>query len=107
MSFAAALLAVPPEARDAWLDEFLGVEDTLPADGPELGPGGVPYMPCAVATLLAAIEHARITGDDVVRDIGSGWGRATAFVHAMTGGRARGVGVQSHLASRAREVRLD
>ena len=106
MGFAADLLAVRPDARDAWLDDFLGVEDTLPEDGP-LAPGSVPYMPCGVATLLSAIEHARITADDVFVDIGSGWGRATAFVHLMTGARAIGVEIQPHLASRARELRLE
>ncbi len=103
-SFAESLRAVAPDARDAWFDEFLGVEDTLPPDGPELEPGHVPYMPCGVATLLSAIEHARITEDDVFVDIGCGLGRATAFVHLMTGARAIGVEIQSHLASRARDV---
>lgn len=103
MSFAEDLLAVPPGARDAWLDDFLGVDDPLPADGP-LARGSVPYMPCGVERLLAAIEHARIGGGDVFVDIGSGWGRATAFVHLMTGARAIGVEVQPHLARRARDV---
>jgi D-arabinose 1-dehydrogenase-like Zn-dependent alcohol dehydrogenase len=97
------LCAVPPDARDAWLDEYLGVEDTLPADG-RLEPGTVPYMPCAVSTLLAAIEHGAITPRDVFVDIGCGWGRAMAFVHLMTGAEAIGVEVQPHLASRARRL---
>ena len=104
MAFAETLLAVAPDARDAWLDDFLGLEDALPPDGPELAPGQVPYMPCGVATLLSTIEHARITEDDVFVDIGSGLGRATAFVHSMTGARAIGIEIQSHLASRARDV---
>ncbi|HEX4517553.1 MAG TPA: hypothetical protein VH054_28605 [Polyangiaceae bacterium] len=103
-SFAESLRAVAPGARDAWFDDFLGLEDALPPDGPELAPGLVPYMPCGIATLLSAIEHARITKDDVFVDIGSGLGRATAFVHLMTGARAIGVEIQSHLASRARDV---
>jgi hypothetical protein len=103
MGFAEDLLAVPPDARDGWFDDFLGVTDPLPADG-ALAQGNVPYLPCGVATLLAAIEHAHITADDVFVDIGSGWGRATAFVHAMTGARTIGVEVQPHLVKRARDL---
>jgi len=104
MSFRAAFLAVPPEEREAWIDEFLGVGDPLPADGPALQPGNVPYMPCGVETLLAVIEHARITERDVFVDVGCGLGRAAAFVHLMTGASAIGVEVQPHLAGRAREL---
>ena len=104
MSFAAALHAVPPDARDAWFDDFLGMEDALPPDGPELSPGEVPYMPCGVGALLSMIEHARITERDVFVDIGCGLGRAMAFVHGVTGARAIGVEVQSHLVRRARDL---
>jgi SAM-dependent methyltransferase len=103
-SFAAAIRAISPDARDAWLDDYLGLEDSLPPDGPELTAGRVPYMPCGVATLLSVIDHARIDASDVFVDIGSGLGRATAFVHAMTGARAIGVEVQPHLVRRARDV---
>ena len=102
-SFAATLRAIAPAERDAWLDEFLGVDDPLPADG-TLARGNVPYMPCGVTTLLSVIEHARIDDRDVFVDIGSGWGRATAFVHSMTGARTIGVEIQPHLASRARRL---
>jgi len=103
MSFAAELLAVSPEARDAWLDRFLGFEDALPVDD-RLAPGLVPYMPTGVATLLSVIEHARVTKDDIFVDIGCGIGRPMAVVHLMTGARTIGVEIQPHLASRTRDL---
>ena len=105
-SFRGALERLAPSERDAWLDRFLGLDDALPADGPELAAGCVPYMPCGVATLLDVIDHARVTKDDVFVDVGAGLGRATAFVHLATGARAVGVEIQSDLARRARAFGL-
>src|SRR5580692_4551836 len=46
-AFRAALLNVAPTARDAWVDRVLGLHD-LPADGPDLPRGCVPYFPSSV-----------------------------------------------------------
>ncbi len=102
-AFRAALLNVPPTERDAWLDRVLGLRD-LPADGPDLPRGCVPYLPCAVDALLRMVDQARVCSLDVVVDVGSGVGRAAAFVHLLTGARVIGIEVQPGLVRAARDL---
>lgn len=94
--FRVELLAVPALERDAWFDLALGL-DELPEDGPELPKGCVPYLPCCVADLLQVVEHAAVRASDVFVDIGSGVGRASAFVHLLTGASAIGLEIQPRL----------
>lgn len=101
--FCAALLEVPATERDAWLDLVLGLDDHYD-DGPDLPPGGVPYLPCAVEVLLRVIQHAPVGPSDVVVDLGSGPGRAIAFLHLMTGAGAVGIEVQPQLVRAARDL---
>jgi SAM-dependent methyltransferase len=101
--FRDALGSVPPAARDAWLDRVLGLGE-LPGDGPELPAGCVPYLPCAVDTLLHLVEQAAIGASDVFVDVGSGVGRAAALVHLCTGAAAIGIEIQPGLARLAREL---
>ena len=65
------LLNVPAIDRDAWVDVVLGL-DELPADGPELPTGCVPYLPCAVDVLVRIADLVPVCVDDVFVDIGSG-----------------------------------
>jgi SAM-dependent methyltransferase len=102
-TFRAALLEVAAGERDAWADAFLGIED-LPADGPALPAGGVPYLPCSVEVLLEMIEAAPIRSTDVFVDVGAGAGRAIALVNLLTGARAVGIEVQPQLVHIARGV---
>jgi hypothetical protein len=102
-SFQAALLRIPPESRDRWVDGLLELGE-LPEDGPELPRGCVPYLPCSVDNLLGAVRRAGITSSDVFVDIGSGVGRAIAFVHLLTGAEGIGVEIQSGFARAAREL---
>jgi len=92
-AFRAALLDVPVRDRDAWVDLVLGLDD-LPADGPALPAGGVPYLPCSVEVLLQLIDDVPIRSSDVFVDVGAGPGRAIALVHLLTGARAIGVEIQ-------------
>lgn len=101
--FRAALLAVPPDARDAWLDRLLGLS-ALPDDGPELPRGCVPYLPCAVDALIEIVDRSGIGPDDVFVDVGAGVGRALALVHLLSGAAAIGIEIQSELVRVAREV---
>jgi hypothetical protein len=101
--FRRALLAVPADKRDLWLDLVLGIEGVL-EDGPELPRGCVPYLPCSVSALLRMIEHADIQSSDVFVDLGSGLGRATMLTHLLTGARAIGVEIQPQLVRAAREL---
>ena len=103
----AALLLVPPAARDGWLDLVLGL-DELPDDGPALPRDCVPYVPCSVDALLRMVERADVAASDVFVDIGAGLGRAAAFVHLWTGASAIGIEIQPALvvAARALAARL-
>jgi protein-L-isoaspartate O-methyltransferase len=90
----AALDALPADARDAWVDDVLGV-DALLDDGPDLPAGCVPYLPCPVDVLLLVLEVAQVGSHDVFVDVGSGIGRVTALTHLLTGAGALGIEVQA------------
>jgi hypothetical protein len=102
-AFRAALLGVPPDERDAWLDMVFGLGE-LPDDGPDLPRGCVPYVPCSVDALLRMVERAGVSSSDVFVDIGAGLGRAAAFVHLLTGAGAIGIEIQSGLVRAARDL---
>lgn len=96
-----ALLALPPDERDAFVDRALGIRE-VPDDGPELPKGGVPYLPCPVSVLVRLSERVHAT--DVVLDLGAGIGRAAAVVHLLTGAEVVGIEVQSALVAEARAL---
>ena len=73
-TFGAALSEVPPREHDQWLDLLWDI-DEIPLDDPDLGPGCVPYLPCAAASVLDAIDQANVTVDDIFVDVGAGQGR--------------------------------
>ncbi|MHB8419064.1 MAG: hypothetical protein ACYDCL_13385 [Myxococcales bacterium] len=104
----AALLSVPPQDRDTWIDTVFGLGD-LPDDGPDLPRGCTPYLPCSVDVLLRTVEQAPVHSSDVFVDVGSGLGRAATFVHLFTGAGAIGLEIQSALvvAGRCLARRLD
>src|SRR5262249_14469068 len=83
------------------LDLVLGLNE-IPADGPELPRGCVPYLPCPVDALLRMVEGAGVQASDVFVDIGSGVGRATALVHLLTGAPAIDLEIQPPLVLAAR-----
>jgi precorrin-6B methylase 2 len=101
--FRAALENVPRAQRDAWVNRIFGLGE-LPEDSRELPRGCVPYLPCAVDTILRMIDLADIGCDDVFVDIGSGLGRTTALTHLLTGASAIGVEIQSELVRGSREL---
>lgn len=101
--FRRALAAVPPDRRDAWVDRAFGL-DGLPADGPALPRGCVPYLPSDVDLVLRMLDAAEVTAGDVFVDIGSGVGRVTALAHCVTGAHAIGIEVQPELVRRARAL---
>jgi len=102
-SFHAAITSVPSEHRDAWLDEVFGLDEIL-GDDPALPRGCVPYLPCSVDALLRVIEQAEVRHSDVFVDIGSGVGRAAAFVHLLTGAAAIGLEIQPSLVVASRDL---
>jgi hypothetical protein len=104
----AALVSVPPQDRDAWIDMVFGLGD-IPDDGPDLPRGCTPYLPCGVDALLRIVEHAPVHSSDVFVDVGSGLGRAATLVHLLTGAGAIGLEIQSGLVVEASHLagRLD
>jgi len=99
-TFAAALAEVPPRDRDEWLDLLWDI-DEIPPDDADLPRGCVPYLPCAVATVLDAVRLAAVTCDDVFVDVGSGAGRAALLAHLETGAGCIGLEIQPVLARTA------
>ena len=102
-AFRAALLAVPFDARDTWVDRVLGLDEP-PDDGPELPVGCVPYLPCGVEALIEIVDRAQIGPEDVFVDVGAGVGRAMALVHLLTGAAATGIEIQAPLVDAARAL---
>lgn len=98
--FRAALLAVAPRDRDAWLDSVLELAE-VPDDGPSLPSGCTPYLPCAVDTLIEAVDRAQVTAGDVFVDVGAGLGRAVVTAHLLSGAAAIGLEIQPELARAA------
>jgi SAM-dependent methyltransferase len=101
--FRAALTGVSPRDRDAWLDRVLELEE-LPDDGPALPRGCAPYIPCAVDTLIAAVDYAEVCASDVFVDVGAGLGRAAVTAHLLTGASAIGLEIQPELARAASQL---
>lgn len=98
-----ALNAIAPRERDAWVDSLLELHD-VPDDGPALPRGAVPYLPCAIDSVLRAIDLAGVTETDLFVDVGSGVGRVTTIVHLLTGASTLGLEIQPQLVHAAREL---
>jgi len=90
------LNAIPRELRDRWVDLVWDV-DEIADDHPALPRGCVPYLPCPVATVVDAVEQARVTSADVFVDIGSGAGRTAFLANALTGAGCIGIEIQPAL----------
>lgn len=101
--FRAELARLPRSERDGWLDCVLSLV-AIPPDGPELPRGCTPYLPCSVDALLGVVELAGVGASDVFVDVGSGVGRAAAFVHLCTGASVIGLEVQPELVRASREL---
>jgi hypothetical protein len=67
----------------------------------------VPYVPTPPAVVMAMLETARVTGDDVVFDLGSGDGRIVIAAAASFGARGVGVEIDPELVRLARDNARD
>lgn len=101
--FKAMLAQVPPGEREAWVNATLGLGPP-PDDGPQLPRECVPYLPCAVDSMVSVVEHAQVRATDVFVDVGSGVGRAAALVNLLSGAQAVGIEVQPALVEAARAL---
>lgn len=104
-TFDAELAAIPAARRDEWLDLLWDVGELEP-DAPELPRGCVPYLPCPVDIVMAALRLAAVTADDVFIDVGAGAGRAALLAHLATGAACIGLEIQPSLA-RTAQARAD
>jgi SAM-dependent methyltransferase len=95
------LRGVPFLERDVWVDELLGIE-APPPDIPDLPRESVPYLPCGVDEIVAAVVEAPVEPDDVLVDLGSGLGRVVILAHLLSGARGLGVEIQEPLVRSAR-----
>jgi SAM-dependent methyltransferase len=103
--FNAALAQISPRDHDEWLDLVWDI-DELPSDTPDLPRGCVPYLPCAAATVLEAVQQLAVTCDDVFVDVGSGAGKAALLAHLVTGAGCIGLEIQASFA-RTAQARAD
>ena len=96
----AQILAIPFVDRDAWVDLALGMP-VPPADA-ELPRGAVPYLPCGVEEIIAAIREVPVSAGDDLVDLGSGLGRVLILAHLLSGAHGRGIEIQDHLVAAGR-----
>lgn len=97
-----ALLAIPAADREAWIDAVLGIPP--PPPDRDLPRGAVPYLPAGVDEIIAMVREAPVLATDELVDLGSGLGRVLVLAHLLSGARARGIELQSHLVDRARDA---
>jgi hypothetical protein len=75
---------------DIFLNGVLGL-DGMPAETKPLLPEMIGYYPTPAHVILALIEHARLSANDVFYDLGAGLGRVVLLVGLLTAARARGI----------------
>ncbi len=95
----AEILALPPDAREAWVDAVLGIAP--PPPDRDLPRGAVPYLPAGVDEILALVRDVPLGPGDELVDLGAGLGRVLVLAHLLSGARAHGIELQAHLAERA------
>jgi SAM-dependent methyltransferase len=100
-AFAERLTTVPYVDREAWVDLCLGI-DPSPMEESELPRGSVPYLPCGVDEILAAVREVSLRADDVFVDLGAGLGRVVIMAHLLTGARGIGIELQASLVRSAK-----
>ena len=101
---AARLASIAARERDLWIDAVLAI-DPPPPDVADLPRGAVPYLPCAVDEIVAAVIEAPLVAGDVLVDIGAGLGRVVLLAHLLSAARARGIEIQAPLVERATACR--
>ena len=101
--FLAWLATVPTDARDAAVEERLGI-----AAGPdEHAPPGenlIGYHPSGVAPILRALAEVPVRRGDALVDLGSGLGKVVLLAAIVTQAQVRGVEIQPALVERARRA---
>ena len=95
-AFRTWLTSLPVARWDDAVDTLFGL-DPFVADGNELPPGCVPYIAAPASALVRLVSLTETSAGATFVDVGCGVGRAAMLVHLLTGWRAIGVEIQSHL----------
>ncbi len=95
------LSSLPPEERDAAVEQYLGIARPIPSPAPP-GEYLIGYHPSGVAAIVQAFVGVPVTADDVVIDLGAGLGKVVMLARLLTGATARGIEIQPALVDRAR-----
>ena len=100
------IASLPPAARDAAAEGYLGIDAEEGAAFSSAPPGDelVGYHAAGVAPIVHMAIEVPIAPSDVVIDLGAGLGKVVALAHLLTGASARGVELQPSLVSRARAM---
>jgi SAM-dependent methyltransferase len=94
------LASLPPEARDAAVEQRLGIAESAPASPP--GEHLIGYHASGVAAIVRAFMEIPLVEDDVLVDLGAGLGKVVLLAALLTGATARGIELQPALVDRAR-----
>jgi methyltransferase family protein len=95
------LSSLPPEARDAAVEQHLGIACPAQYSAPP-GDGLIGYHASGVAPIVRALIEVPVLADDVVIDLGAGLGKVVFLAHLLTGAAACGIELQPALVELAR-----
>ena len=95
------LASVPPRARDAAVEEYLGIARPAPCPSPP-GDHLVGHHAGGVASVVRMLLEVPVVVEDVVIDLGAGLGKVVLLTRLLTGATARGIELQPALVERAR-----
>jgi hypothetical protein len=94
--------SLPPEERDAAVEERLGIGRPQPSAHP--GEHLIGYHASGVAQIVRMLIEVPVSGDDVFVDLGAGLGKVVMLTRLLTGATARGIELQAGLAAGARDA---
>jgi SAM-dependent methyltransferase len=95
------LASLPPAARDAALEAYLGIDIPAPPSAPP-GECLIGYHASGVAPVVRALIEVPVAPGDIVVDLGAGLGKVVLLARLLTGAVARGIEIQPALVKRAR-----
>jgi hypothetical protein len=96
------LASLPPNERDAAVEEHLGI--AVPASAAPPDEDLIGYHASGVAPILRVLIEVPVVADDVVVDVGAGLGKVALLARILTGSKARGIELQARLVERACEA---
>jgi SAM-dependent methyltransferase len=96
------LASLPPHARDAAAEDYLGIGGVPAPSSSSPGDHLVGYHASGVASVVRALVEVPVDAGDVVIDLGAGLGKVVFLAHLLTTATARGIEIQPALVKRAR-----